>query len=118
MALTKFQIDRMEENAKRLIICTGCYGVGQREFRDGSCEICKVCNGEGRSAAEPHVLKLIEDLKVSEAKLLDATHVSSDSFHAGQRVTQLEDAIKKFVNQYPWKSGPEIEELAALVEEP
>jgi hypothetical protein len=62
MSLTDFELKRIEENARRLIVCTSCYGVGQREFRDGSCQICKVCAGSGKSAAEPHVLKLIEDM--------------------------------------------------------
>ena len=90
--MTEFEIKQLEQDARRLIVCTGCYGSGEDRWNEG--RACPTCSGAGKSAAEPRVIELI------------------------QRVRQLEAAVQKFVSQYPWQSSPEILELAALVEEP
>jgi len=57
---TAFEIDMWEKDAKRLIVCTGCYGSGEDRWNQG--KACPTCSGEGRSAAEPHVLRLIQEI--------------------------------------------------------
>jgi len=58
--LSEFEIDMWEKDAKRLIVCTGCYGSGEDRWNQG--KACPTCSGEGRSAAEPHVLRLIQEI--------------------------------------------------------
>lgn len=113
--MTSFEMQQLEQDARRLIVCTGCYGSGEDRWNEG--RACPTCKGAGKSAAEPRVIELIERLRLVESQLLDASHSLSNTFHAERRVEQLETAIEKFVNQYPWQNSPEILELAALVEE-
>lgn len=54
---TEFDLETWEKDAKRLVICTGCYGSGENRWEQG--RACLTCQGEGKSAAEPHVLQLI-----------------------------------------------------------
>ena len=57
---SEFELDMWEKDAKRLITCTGCYGSGEDRWNQG--KACPTCSGEGRSAAEPHVLRLIQEI--------------------------------------------------------
>ena len=57
---TAFEIESWEKDAKRLIICTGCYGSGEDRWNQG--KACPTCQGEGRAPAEPHVLRLIQEI--------------------------------------------------------
>lgn len=65
-APSEFEIETWEKDAKRLIICTGCYGSGEDRWNQG--KACPTCSGEGRSAAEPHVLRLIAHIRSLEKK--------------------------------------------------
>ena len=123
--MNDFELGQIEKETRRLIICTGCYGSGQREWSDGRCEICERCNGLGKAAAEPHVIRLVELVRTMDATLLEERYASaaridelSQQVHESKRAAALEDAVKRFVNQYPWQNSPEILELAAFVEEP
>ena len=63
--LTDFQLEMMEKDAKRLVICTGCYGVGQKHYAkpEDHWELCPVCEGLGRAAADPDKLLLIAEVR-------------------------------------------------------
>lgn len=52
-----FELEQWEKDAKRLVICTGCYGSGENRWEQG--RACPTCNGLGKSAAEPHVLQML-----------------------------------------------------------
>lgn len=54
---TEFELASWEKDASRLIVCTGCYGSGEDKWNEG--RACSTCGGTGRSAAEPHVTRLI-----------------------------------------------------------
>lgn len=61
--VTAFELEQWEKSARRLIQCTSCWGVGQKheQYKD-RWELCKVCEGMGKSAAEPHVIQLIAEI--------------------------------------------------------
>lgn len=68
--VTMFEREQWEKEARRKIICTGCYGVGQRHDRKSDrWEACPTCQGGGRSEAEPHVLRLLEEISRLELLL-------------------------------------------------
>ena len=69
--LTDFELEQAEKDAKRLIQCTGCYGVGQRHYAKPHehWEICSVCSGMGRSIAEPVVVELVTEVRELRAKV-------------------------------------------------
>ena len=52
-----YDLENWLKDASRQIVCTGCYGSGEDRWNLG--RACPVCAGSGRSAAEPHVLRLI-----------------------------------------------------------
>lgn len=58
---TPFELEQWEKEARRLIICTTCYGSGEDRWNLG--RACPTCEGSGRSAAEPHVLRLIAEVR-------------------------------------------------------
>lgn len=61
---TDFDLEVWEKDAKRLVMCTGCYGVGQRQaWGQDNWTLCAQCNGDGRSAAEMHTLALIAEVR-------------------------------------------------------
>ena len=61
---TEFEISQWRKEARRLITCTGCFGVGQKHQRSpDSWLLCEICNGMGKSAAEPHVIRLCEEVE-------------------------------------------------------
>lgn len=68
--LTDFELEQAEKEAKRLIQCTGCYGVGQKHVArpQDRWEICPVCQGLGRSIAEPQTLEMIAEIREWRAK--------------------------------------------------
>lgn len=66
--LSDFELQQIEKEAKRLIVCMPCGGSGQIHRRksrtdEGRWEICERCSGEGRAIAEPHVLLLIDEVR-------------------------------------------------------
>lgn len=56
-----FEMEQWEKEARRLIVCTNCYGSGEDRWNQG--RACPVCEGNGRSVAEPHVIRLIEEIR-------------------------------------------------------
>lgn len=60
-APTNFEIDQWRKDARRLITCTGCYGSGEDRWNEG--RFCPTCRGSGRSAAEPHVMRLCDEVE-------------------------------------------------------
>lgn len=61
--VTPFEREMWEKEARRKIMCTGCYGVGQKHRKDTDrWELCAVCEGLGKAEAEPHVLKLLAEI--------------------------------------------------------
>lgn len=61
---TEFEISQWRKEAKRLITCTSCYGVGQKHVRaTDTWDLCATCNGTGKSVAEPHVLRLCDEVE-------------------------------------------------------
>ena len=61
---TDFELEMWEKDANRKIMCTGCYGVGQtHERRTDTWELCTRCHGEGRSEADPHVIRLVAEVR-------------------------------------------------------
>ena len=71
--LTDFEVEQIEKEAKRLITCTGCYGVGQKHYAKPHehWEICPTCNGLGRAMAEPKVVELVADLRELKARIAE-----------------------------------------------
>lgn len=69
--LTDFELEQVEKEAKRLITCTGCYGVGQKHYAKpyDRWDICPVCNGLGRAVAEPAVIALVAEVRDLRAKV-------------------------------------------------
>ena len=59
--LNQFDLSRLKAEAQRLIVCVGCYGSGEDRWNEG--RACPTCEGAGRSAAEPHVLELVEEVE-------------------------------------------------------
>lgn len=59
--LNQFDLDRLKAEARRLVICTGCYGSGEDRWNEG--RACPACEGSGKSAAEPHVLELVAEVE-------------------------------------------------------
>lgn len=59
--LTPYELEQWEKDAKRLVICTDCYGSGEDRWNQG--RACPTCEGLGRSAAEPHVLRLVAEVR-------------------------------------------------------
>ena len=60
-APTDFELDQWAKEAKRLITCTACYGSGEDRWKQGYC--CQTCEGAARSIAEPHVVRLVEEVQ-------------------------------------------------------
>lgn len=61
---TEFEISQWRKEARRLVMCTGCYGVGQKHDRaTDTWLLCEICNGVGKSVAEPHVIQLCEEVE-------------------------------------------------------
>lgn len=61
---TDFELDQWEKEAKRLVMCTDCFGVGQKHWSaTDRWELCPVCEGLGKAAAEPHVLRLVAEVR-------------------------------------------------------
>lgn len=58
---TDFELDQWAKDARRLITCTGCYGSGEDKWNEG--RACPSCQGAGRAAAEPHVIRLVEEVR-------------------------------------------------------
>lgn len=59
--LSEYELDQLEKDAGRLIVCTGCYGSGEDRWTEG--KACPVCRGTGKSVAEPSVLRLITEVR-------------------------------------------------------
>lgn len=63
-APTDFELEQWLKEAKRLITCTGCYGVGQKHVRaTDTWNLCETCNGSSKAIAEPHVVRLVEEVQ-------------------------------------------------------
>lgn len=63
--MTEFEIKQLEQDARRLIVCTGCYGSGEDRWNEG--RACPTCSGAGRSAADPRVIELVKALREARA---------------------------------------------------
>lgn len=63
--LTDFELEQAEKEAKRLITCTDCYGVGQKHHAKphDRWEICPTCNGLARAVADPLTLQLVAEVR-------------------------------------------------------
>ena len=66
--LSEFELSQTEKEAGRLIVCAPCGGSGQIHRRknrsdEGRWEVCERCEGAGRAIAEPHVFRLIEEIR-------------------------------------------------------
>lgn len=59
--VTDFELEMWEKDAKRLIICTSCFGSGEDRWNLG--RACPTCEGTGRAVADPHVLRLIDEVR-------------------------------------------------------
>ncbi len=59
--LSDFELEQMEREARRLVICTGCYGSGEDRWNEG--RACPTCQGAGKAAAEPHVQRLVDEIR-------------------------------------------------------
>lgn len=59
--ITDFELEMWEKDAKRLIICTGCFGSGEDRWNLG--KPCLTCQGAGRAEADPHVLRLVAEVR-------------------------------------------------------
>lgn len=60
-APSDFELEWWEKDAKRLITCTSCYGSGEDRWHQG--HACPDCAGIGRSIAEPHVVRLVAEIR-------------------------------------------------------
>ena len=60
-APTAFELEQWEKEAKRMVICTGCYGSGEDRWNDG--RACDRCGGMGKAEGEPHTLQLIAEVR-------------------------------------------------------
>lgn len=65
---TDFELDQWEKEARRLIVCVWCGGSGHvfaRQYRheEGEWKLCHYCRGVGRKAADPHVIRLVHELR-------------------------------------------------------
>lgn len=61
---TDFDLEQWEKEAKRLVMCTGCYGVGQRQaWGQDNWLLCERCKGSGKAEAEMHTLQLIAEVR-------------------------------------------------------
>lgn len=65
---TEFELEQWAKEAARLIVCTGCYGVGQRQSRASRRDpdvwtTCERCTGTGESMADPAKLRLILEVR-------------------------------------------------------
>lgn len=63
-----FELEVWSREASSLITCTGCFGSGQRYRHDrerdsGRWELCERCQGSARCEAEPHVMRLIAEVR-------------------------------------------------------
>lgn len=64
--INDYELSRLESDARFKVICTRCYGVGQVHFAKplDHWAVCEVCKGNGKSEREPHVLRLVTELKM------------------------------------------------------
>ena len=60
-APSEFELEQWEKDAQRLVICTGCYGSGEDRWNQG--RACFTCEGAGRAQAEPHVVRLVAEIR-------------------------------------------------------
>ena len=58
---TEFELSQWRKEAKRLITCTACYGSGEDRWNEG--RTCPNCEGTSRAVAEPHVVRLCEEVE-------------------------------------------------------
>jgi len=58
---SEFELEMWEKDAKRMIVCTGCFGSGEDRWNQG--RACPTCEGTGRAVADPHVLRLIAEVR-------------------------------------------------------
>lgn len=56
-ASLSLNLDNCEREARQLVHCTGCYGVGEDRHAPG--RACPVCQGSGRAPREPHTIELV-----------------------------------------------------------
>lgn len=59
--LNSFDLEQLKAEARRLVVCTGCYGSGEDRWNEG--RACPECRGSGKAAAEPHVLRLVAEVE-------------------------------------------------------
>lgn len=93
--MTEFEIKQLEQDARRLIVCTGCYGSGEDRWNEG--RACPTCSGAGKSAAEPRVVELIERLRQKESELLDAQYSMAHISDELQRTRHIEAINSKLL---------------------
>lgn len=61
---TEFELEMWEKDARRLVMCTGCYGVGQRQsWGQDNWVLCDRCKGHGKAEAELHTIQLIAEIR-------------------------------------------------------
>lgn len=60
-APTEYELDTWLRDAQRRITCTGCYGSGEDRWQQG--RACPTCAGTGRAEAEPHVIRLVAEVR-------------------------------------------------------
>lgn len=90
---SEFEISEWRKDAKRLITCTSCYGSGEDRWKEG--RACPACNGTGKSVADPHVVRLCDE--VERLRLIIDTH--PDSYQAGATAMR-EKCAKAIENSY------------------
>lgn len=87
---TDFELGQWEKEAKRLVMCTGCYGVGQRQaWGQDNWVLCDRCKGAGRAEAELHTLALI-----AEVRRLKELHAKTWERAAIATRTEIADVLR------------------------
>lgn len=59
--ISDFELTVWEKDAAHLVTCTGCYGSGEDRWNEG--RACPTCVGTGRAPREPHVTRLIAEVR-------------------------------------------------------
>ena len=87
---TEFELEMWEKDARRLVMCTGCYGVGQRQsWGQDNWVLCDRCKGHGKAEAELHTLQL-----VAEIRRLKGQHTSAWERGAAAMRQTIADAVQ------------------------
>ena len=65
---TQYELEVWRNEACRKVVCTGCYGSGQRHRYEKATdserwELCDRCQGSARCDAEPHVIRLVDEVR-------------------------------------------------------